>query len=80
MTFLFKNDVKNIITPNDLCKRIFYTTYMPSDNSSSVTRSAAESIAKEISSNHSVVPVKNLYNMYLKTVDDLNFKKPKYKT
>jgi len=53
---------------------------MPSDNSSSVTRSAAESIAKEISSNHSVVPVKNLYNMYLKTVDDLNFKKPKYKT
>ncbi len=76
LRFLFggpkKLDSKSleVLTPEALCRRILWTCYMPSSNSSSVTRDAAEAIAKTIGSNHSLIAVKKLYQYYLKVVTE----------
>ncbi|VDP87118.1 unnamed protein product [Echinostoma caproni] len=57
------------LTPRTLCSLIFFTCYMPSENSSEETRSRAERLAKAIGSHHLMV---RLFCSYICFVDNFS--------
>ncbi|TPP64157.1 Glutamine-dependent NAD(+) synthetase [Fasciola gigantica] len=55
------------LTPRDLCSRIFFTCYMPSENSSAETRCRAFQLAQAIGSHHLIADIDDAVSSLVKT-------------
>jgi NAD+ synthase (glutamine-hydrolysing) len=63
----------------ELAKRLFYTVYMGTENSSEDTRSRAKRLADEIGSFHLNVPIDSIVSAFLSLFETLTGKRPRYK-
>eukprot|EP00268_Persea_americana_P054762 TRINITY_DN6309_c0_g1_i1.p1 TRINITY_DN6309_c0_g1~~TRINITY_DN6309_c0_g1_i1.p1 ORF type:complete len:734 (+),score=147.33 TRINITY_DN6309_c0_g1_i1:183-2384(+) len=63
----------------EFAKRIFYTVYMGTENSSEATRSRAKVLANEIGSWHLDVPIDSVISALLSLFQTLTGKRPRYK-
>ncbi|CAN6180172.1 unnamed protein product [Urochloa humidicola] len=63
----------------ELAKRLFYTVYMGTENSSEDTRSRAKRLAEEIGSFHLNVPIDSIVSAFLSLFETLTGKRPRYK-
>uniref|UniRef100_A0A1D1Z5U3 Glutamine-dependent NAD(+) synthetase n=1 Tax=Anthurium amnicola TaxID=1678845 RepID=A0A1D1Z5U3_9ARAE len=63
----------------EFAKRIFYTVYMGTENSSYATRSRAKKLADEIGSWHLDVPIDSVISALLSLFQTLTGKRPRYK-
>ncbi|KAJ3669271.1 hypothetical protein LUZ60_011221 [Juncus effusus] len=63
----------------EFAKRIFYTVFMGSENSSEETRSRAKLLSDEIGSYHLNVPIDGVVSSILSVFETLTGKRPKYK-
>ncbi|KAG8100077.1 hypothetical protein GUJ93_ZPchr0013g34787 [Zizania palustris] len=63
----------------ELAKRLFYTVYMGTENSSEGTRSRAKRLAEEIGSFHLDVPIDSVVSAFLCLFERLTGKRPCYK-
>lgn len=63
----------------ELAKRLFYTVYMGTENSSEGTRSRAKMLAEEIGSFHLDVPIDSIVSALLSLFERLTGKRPRYK-
>ncbi|CAL5075944.1 unnamed protein product [Urochloa decumbens] len=63
----------------ELAKRLFYTVYMGTENSSEDTRSRAKRLAEEIGSFHLNVPIDSVVSVFLSLFETLTGKRPRYK-
>ncbi|KAM1585113.1 hypothetical protein ACFX1Z_038022 [Malus domestica] len=64
---------------NEFAKRVFYTVFMGSENSSEVTKSRAKVLADEIGSWHLDVPIDGVVSALLSLFQTVTGKRPKYK-
>ncbi|XP_077243827.1 glutamine-dependent NAD(+) synthetase-like [Tasmannia lanceolata] len=63
----------------EFAKRIFYTVYMGSENSSEATKFRAKVLADEIGSWHLYVPIDGVISAFLSLFQTLTGKRPSYK-
>ncbi|RLN33549.1 hypothetical protein C2845_PM03G25890 [Panicum miliaceum] len=63
----------------ELAKRLFYTVYMGTENSSEDTRSRAKRLAEEIGSFHLNIPIDSIVSAFLSLFETLTGKRPRYK-
>ncbi|XP_051214236.1 glutamine-dependent NAD(+) synthetase [Lolium perenne] len=63
----------------ELAKRLFYTVYMGTENSSEDTRSRAKRLAEEIGSFHFDVPIDSVVSAFLSLFERFTGKRPLYK-
>ncbi|KAM0822677.1 hypothetical protein ACQ4PT_071352 [Festuca glaucescens] len=63
----------------ELAKRLFYTVYMGTENSSEGTRSRAKRLAEEIGSFHFDVPIDSVVSVFLSLFERFTGKRPLYK-
>ncbi|KAM3346793.1 hypothetical protein ACQJBY_021021 [Aegilops geniculata] len=63
----------------ELAKRLFYTVYMGTENSSEDTRSRAKRLGEEIGSFHFDVPIDSVVSAFLSLFERLTGKRPRYK-
>ncbi|KAL6897337.1 hypothetical protein ACP4OV_007033 [Aristida adscensionis] len=63
----------------ELAKRLLYTVYMGTENSSEDTRSRAKRLAEEIGSFHLNVPIDSVVSAFLSLFETLTGKRPRYK-
>eukprot|EP01118_Nematostelium_gracile_P018304 TRINITY_DN809_c0_g1_i1.p1 TRINITY_DN809_c0_g1~~TRINITY_DN809_c0_g1_i1.p1 ORF type:complete len:696 (+),score=93.52 TRINITY_DN809_c0_g1_i1:55-2142(+) len=64
---------------NQLCHRLLFTAYMRSSNSSEDTKNRAETIAKEVGSNHCVVTIDEITGAYRASLGQVTDKEPHFK-
>ncbi|GAB6030278.1 Glutamine-dependent NAD(+) synthetase [Chamberlinius hualienensis] len=65
--------------PKELCKRIFFTCYMASENSSELTRNNADELAKDIGSYHFSISIDLAVNAILKIFAAAFFVLPRFR-
>ncbi|XP_050228166.1 glutamine-dependent NAD(+) synthetase [Mercurialis annua] len=63
----------------EFARRIFYTIYMGSENSSKSTRTRAKVLANEIGSWHFDVPIDGVVSAFLSLFEKVTGKRPRYK-
>uniref|UniRef100_A0ACD5Z8E5 Uncharacterized protein n=1 Tax=Avena sativa TaxID=4498 RepID=A0ACD5Z8E5_AVESA len=63
----------------ELAKRLFYTVYMGTENSSEDTKSRAKRLAEEIGSFHFDVPIDSVVSAFLSLFERFTGKRPLYK-
>ncbi|KAI4374193.1 hypothetical protein MLD38_012213 [Melastoma candidum] len=67
------------VDPKEFAKRIFYTVYMGSENSSKATRDRAKLLADEIGSWHLDVSIDSIVSALISLFEKLTGKRPRYK-